>query len=76
MPTDEDICLVAEIVSWNLWQMDGFTDAPPLGKPEEVNEQLDLFGFDEPEDDTVPLCRIKDWSNGRTFTYKSIKEGI
>ena len=74
IPSDEDIRLVAEIASWNLWQMDGFTDAPPLGKPEEVNEQPDLFGFDESEEDTVPLCRIKDWTENETITYKSIKE--
>ena len=76
MPSDEDISLVAEIASWNLWQMDGFTDAPPLGKPEEVNEQPDLFDFDEPEETTVPLCHIKDWAKDRTFTYKAIKEGV
>ena len=76
MPSDEDISLVAEIASWNLWQMDGFTDAPPLGKPEEVNEQPDLFDFDEPEETTVPLSHIKDWAKDRTFTYKAIKEGV
>lgn len=76
MPSDEDIRVVAEIASWNLWQMDGFTDAPPLGKPDEEDEQMDLFGFDEPKEDSVPLCRIKDWRNDRIFTYKAIKGGV
>lgn len=75
-PEEEAIRTVADIISWNLWQMDGFTDAPPLGKPEEVNEQPDLFGFDEPEEDTVPLCLIRDWSKDKTFIYKSLKEGV
>ena len=75
-PSDEATGIIADIVSWNLWQMDGFTDAPPLGKPEEAKDQLELFDFDEPEENTVPLCVIKDWSIDKTFTYKSIKEGL
>lgn len=76
MPSDDDISLVAEIVSWNLWQMDGFSDAPPLRKPESSDEQIPLFDLGEPEESTVPLCRIKDWTRDRIMTYKSIKEGV
>ena len=42
-PSDEATGIIADIVSWNLWQMDGFTDAPPLGKPEEAKDQLELM---------------------------------
>ena len=76
LPSEEAIAFAAEIVSWNLWQMDGFTDAPPLGKPEEMHKQLDLFDFDESEEDVVPLCRIMDWAKDKTLVYKAIKEGI
>lgn len=31
-PSDEEIDRVAEIVSWNFWQMNGFTDAVPTNK--------------------------------------------
>lgn len=67
----------ANVISWNLWQMDGFSDAVPLGKPEEVNHQVnlfELFGEDDPSNEReAPLCRIYDWRKDRSIIYKTLK---
>lgn len=61
---------VAEVISWNLWQMDGLSDTVPLGKPQEMYEQMSLF---DNNDQAVPLCRIMDWRNGKEVIYKTLK---
>lgn len=67
----------ANVISWNLWQMDGFTDTVPLGKPEEVNHQVNLFELfgedDSNEEREAPLCRIYDWRKDRSIVYKTLK---
>lgn len=67
----------ANIISWNLWQMDGFTDTVPIGKPQEVNHQVDMFELlgedDSEEEKEAPLCRIYDWRKDRSVIYKSLK---
>lgn len=67
----------ANVISWNLWQMDGFSDAVPLGKPEEVNHQVnlfELFGEDDLSNEReAPLCRIYDWRKDRSVVYKTLK---
>ena len=63
----DDLLELANIVSWNIWQMDGLKDTVPLGKPYEEFRQITLFDMfgdmgdekdDEPE--AVP-CRILSW---------------
>ena len=49
---------IAEIISWNLWQMDGLTNAPPFVEPNNGN----LF-------DNVTLCRIRDWKKCSTEIF-------
>ena len=67
----------ANVIAWNLWQMDGFTDAVPLGKPQETEHQIDMFEFlgeENPEDKkTAPLCRIFDWRKDRSIAYITLK---
>ena len=49
-PTQEEIEQAAWIVSWNLWQMNGFTDAVPTNKMgAEVESTLGTFEEPEPE---------------------------
>ncbi len=57
----------AEIISWNLWQMDGLTYRIPREKAEEQPQiQLDLFA-EIPVEVPTPLCIIKDWQKGNTI---------
>ena len=63
----------AEIISWNLWQMDGLTYRIPREKKvEEPQAQLDLFN-EAPAEAPAPLCIIKDWQKGKTIKVIEIK---
>ncbi len=57
----------ADIIAWNLWQMDGLTYRLPQEKSE-GQPQAQLFLFDEaPAKPPAPLCLIKDWQKGKTI---------
>lgn len=60
-PPEDFLSEVAEIISWNFWQMDGFTCSPPF------MESTNLFGGAN--------CRIKDWSTGESFEFAELLVG-
>ena len=63
----------AEIISWNLWQMDGLTYCIPREKQEEAPQaQLDLFN-EAPIEAPAPSCIIKEWKEGKTIKVIDIK---
>lgn len=72
---DEDVLSeIATIICWNLWQMDGFLDTVPFGRlktPED--DQMDLFGFEEPKEPTTKPCIIKNWKDNKTIEYRELK---
>jgi len=85
--SDEILCSVAEIISWNLWQMDGRTDAipyyvPPTEKPKskpktDPNQgtlDLDIEPPAEAEPPNV-YCRILDWRTCEVVEFKSLTKG-
>lgn len=64
----------AEIISWNLWQMDGLTYCIPRKKSEEM-PQNQLSFFDEaPVKALPPLCKIMDWQKGKSIKVNDIKK--
>ena len=69
---------IANIISWNLWQMDGLKDTVPLGKPYEEYHQQTLFEYMEPEkedSESVALpCRIFNWRSKGSLLFKKCKE--
>ena len=66
----------AEIVAWNLWQMDGLSYRIPQEKREEQpKDQLDLFA-DAPAEAPPPLCIIMNWQTGKPFKVNDIKKRI
>ena len=79
-PTKEELQPIANIISWNLWQMDGLRLSVPGGKPQPETEQLDLFsmfGAAEPQLPTVS-CKVKNWrkgSHGTAQNFETIQEG-
>ncbi|MBO4864192.1 MAG: restriction endonuclease subunit M [Eubacterium sp.] len=77
-PEDNELKKIANIIVWNIWQMDGITGTVPFGKPKEENRQLTFFdymqGINDTEDEEMD-CIIRDWRSDRTLTYRSIKEG-
>ena len=76
-PDVKTLRMFANVISWNLWQMDGFTDTVPLGKPQETEHQINMFEFlgedSLTEEREAPLCRIYDWRKDRSVIYKTLK---
>ena len=63
IPPEESILRIAEIISWNLWQMDGLRGVPPdYPSPGElhVNPIPDMF---------TTYCVIRDWDNNTEIRY-------
>lgn len=61
-PGKEKMREIAQIISWNLWQMDGLTYGIPGTTPNENISSVKTLFEDEHPDCTVKFCRIKDWS--------------
>lgn len=80
-PTVSELKKLANIISWNLWQMDGLTGTVPLGVPEEDIYQYSLFDFingiedkKEKKTDISPKCRIYDWRAPHSILFESLKK--
>lgn len=81
-PTVFELKKIANIIAWNLWQMDGLTDAVPLGVPEEDIYQYSLFDFvngmenkkEEKTEVISPKCRIYDWRTPHSVLFESLKK--
>lgn len=58
IPEKEALYKVAEIISWNLWQMDGLSYGIPGFTPREMDN--DLFNTPSPQE---RLCRVMHWNS-------------
>ena len=78
-PTKQQITKIAEIVSWNIWQMDGLTGTIPFeNKPDEFEQYSffdSVFGTEEPKEVIEVECRIMDWATGKTIKFSDIRSG-
>lgn len=85
-PDNTDLYGIAHVISWNLWQMDGFNYAIPYCKVEFGPRQISLFDFNL-DDDTLDsisyrdtkgqqLCKIRDWRSKETLLYRSMVEEV
>ena len=69
----------AEIISWNLWQMDGLSYRTPQEKHESSPQGgnvggLQLSFFDEaPVEAPAPFCIIKNWQTGKPLKVNDMK---
>ena len=82
-PSRSELRRIANIIAWNILQMDAFTGTIPYGEPKQPEEEwhqlsFDLFTEGKQEDKkTTPLCLIRDWrvtgTGGRALTYNSLK---
>ena len=59
IPTDYWLRIIADIITWNLWQMDGLKAVVPLSCRDEIYEQFNLFGPVRQEEE-CPGCRFRD----------------
>lgn len=80
-PSMQRLRRIAEIVSKNIWQMDGLKGTVPFqpqeGFPDAVSksdEQENAFGFLEMEDiNELPLCKVWDWQKHEVVLFRDIK---
>ena len=68
---------IINIITWNIWQMDGLSYTIPFREAQPDFVQLSLFhGFDEDiTKGTQPKSRIYDWRARKSGTFIGIKEG-
>lgn len=89
LPRKELLLIVAEVISWNIWQMDGLKLVVPLSCHEDKIIQLSLF-----DDETVKgefcrgcknnditkhngiRCNIMDWTKNKPIKFISLMKGV
>ncbi len=69
--TDRELRKVANIITWNVWQMDGLTYRIPYDKTSDAPMDLfELAGLEDsqevPAAKRISRCRIYDWSSNRS----------
>lgn len=64
---------IANIIAWNIWQMDGLTGTIPYGAAGEECQVVDWFGMLETgEAPKRPRCRVHNWTNETSFEFSSL----
>ena len=79
-PTKKELQPIANIIAWNVWQMDGLHLSVPGGKPQPEAEQLNLFSMFGAAEEQPPTisCKVKNWrkgGHGTTQNFETIQEG-
>lgn len=76
-PEFDQVKRIANIISWNLWQMDGLNDVVPYGKPFQEQHQTTLFdsfgSLTVPQGDEARPCKIYDWRRDNSVLFKKCK---
>lgn len=71
---------IADIISWNCWQMDGLTGCTPYVSPSmefkkliaNINKNSDNVLFEATDNIPKEFCRIKDWNENIITTYAEV----
>ena len=79
-PSASELKKITNIITWNIWQMDGITGTIPFSKPKQEFQQMSFFDYatgnnNERDENTFIDCRIMDWNTNRVITFNSIKRG-
>lgn len=81
-PTERELLKVANIISWNIWQMDGLTGRVPLTALENRHQQVGMAvvearfsGNDGAQAESAPECNIYDWRSKCSVPFKAIGKG-
>ena len=77
-PSEKELKTIANIISWNLWPMDGLKGTVPI-PPKEENIQLSLLdSFDEKdEQETVGIkWKIYYWRGDKSILFEKLKENL
>lgn len=87
IPKKTEVLEISDIISWNLWQMDGLKFVSPLSCSEK-KEEPDLFGFISNDVKKCPGCeennffihtgkyaKIFDWEKGEILKAVDLLKG-
>jgi type II restriction enzyme len=85
--TPEEYQKIAEVISWNLWQMDGLKDCVPNGALGVEEAEMRLPGFDElfgTDGGQMEIgiargrgaAKIFDWQNGLEVDFQTLKQEV
>lgn len=77
-PSTEQLNVIAKIISWNIWQMDGITMVVPFSERPKVVTQINLFDYlnGNSLSDKEPIpCKIYDWRSKNSLEFKSMLNG-
>lgn len=72
--TATEIKKIANIIAWNLWQMDGLADSVPLGIPEDSYSQISLLDENDEKESSSVDCKIKDWRDNRPKIFRKLMD--
>jgi len=77
-PEKSELQKIADIISWNIWQMDGLKGTVPMGILKEEYHQMSLFESfqDTEQEDNEPevRCRIYDWQADSSILYETLEK--
>lgn len=80
IPSLQELKKVANIISWNIWQMNGITMTAPYSLAQPAFKQMSLFDLfdmngdgkeDELGADEIP-CKIYDWRSNESIEFRSL----
>lgn len=77
-PTNTQLNIIARIISWNIWQMDGITMTVPFSNSQKLEVQINFFdSIDENLSCELEpiLCKIFDWRSNCSLEFKSMING-
>ena len=73
-PSEAEWRKITNIITWNVWQMDGLSGTVPYGTAEEESQEIDWFGWSGGEkEERQPNCRIYNWRGERSAEYLSLQ---
>lgn len=88
IPPSEYSVIIAKIISWNIWQMNGINGVIPNSCKKSVSKSEDLFGGvteviapcegctkNNINKHNGIYCKIKDWQTGGTLKFVSLMKG-
>lgn len=78
-PTDKQLLEIAEILSWNIWQMDGLTYTTPFSEERKPEQIFLIYSDDEGHSSEVKMrpkdTLIYDWEAKRKMRFKELIRG-
>ena len=75
-PSDKLLETIAEIISWNIWQMDGLKYIIPESEHDYKITVFDLLGsYEEIKHFDGIYSLVKDWKTGETVRFRDLVKG-